>query len=50
MTDDLWRLDARVLARLIQLGRVSSREATQSCLARLAEGVVTPIDPLPVPA
>jgi amidase len=35
MTDDLWRLDATELARLIRLGRVSSREATQSCLSRL---------------
>src|SRR5499427_85402 len=35
MTDDLWRLDATDLARLIRLGQVSSREATQSCLARL---------------
>ncbi|HJU19965.1 MAG TPA: amidase [Stellaceae bacterium] len=36
MTDDLWRLDATELARLIRLGRVSSREATESCLARLS--------------
>src|SRR5260370_38559133 len=35
MTDDLWRLDATELARLIRLGRVSSRDATQSCLSRL---------------
>jgi amidase len=35
MTDELWRLDASELARLIRLGRVSSREATESCLARL---------------
>ncbi len=35
MTDDLWRLHATELARLIRLGRVSSREATQSCLSRL---------------
>jgi amidase len=35
MTDDLWRLDATELASLIRLGRVSSREATQSCLSRL---------------
>jgi Amidase len=35
MTDDLWRLDATELARLIRLGRVSSREATESCLSRL---------------
>jgi amidase len=35
MTDDLWRLDATELARFIRLGRASSREATQSCLARL---------------
>ena len=35
MTDDLWRLDATELVRLIGLGQVSSREATQSCLARL---------------
>jgi amidase len=36
MTNDLWRLDATELARMIRLGRVSSREATQSCLERLA--------------
>ncbi|HZU90843.1 MAG TPA: amidase [Stellaceae bacterium] len=35
MTGDLWRLEASELARLIRLGRASSREATQSCLARL---------------
>jgi amidase len=35
MTDDLWRLDATEQARLIRLGRVSSRDAAQSCLARL---------------
>ena len=35
MTDDLWRLDASELARLIRFGRISSREATESCLARL---------------
>jgi amidase len=35
MTDDLWRLDATELVRLIRLGRVSSREATLSCLSRL---------------
>jgi amidase len=35
MTDDLWRLDGIELARLIRVGRASSREATQSCLARL---------------
>ncbi len=35
MPDDLWRLDAIDLARLVRLGRVSSREATESCLARL---------------
>ena len=35
MTDDLWRLDATELARLIRLGRASSREAARSCLARL---------------
>ena len=35
MTGDLWRLDATELARLIRLGRASSCEATQSCLARL---------------
>jgi amidase len=35
MTDDLWRLDATELAGLIRLGRVSSREAAQSCLSRL---------------
>src|SRR6516162_10185087 len=33
---DLWRLDATELARLIRLGRASSREAMQSCLERLA--------------
>jgi amidase len=35
MADVLWRLDATELARLIRLGRASSREATESCLARL---------------
>jgi amidase len=40
MTDELWRLDATELARLIRLGRASSREATRSCVARL--GVVNP--------
>src|SRR5438552_16990306 len=35
MTDDLWRLDATELVRLIRLGRASSREAAESCLARL---------------
>ena len=35
MTDDLWRLDATELARLIRLDRISSREATESCLSRL---------------
>jgi amidase len=35
MSDKLWRLDATELARLIRLGRASSREATRSCLARL---------------
>src|SRR6516225_7275493 len=35
MTDDLWRLDATDLARLIRLGQVSSREATQASLSRL---------------
>jgi amidase len=35
MTGELWRLDATEMARLIRLGRASSREATQSCLARL---------------
>ena len=35
MTGDLWRLDATELARLIRVGRASSREATESCLARL---------------
>jgi amidase len=35
MTDDLWRLDATDLARLIRLGSASSREATASCLTRL---------------
>lgn len=32
--DDLWRLDATDLARLIRLGRASSREAVTSCLER----------------
>jgi amidase len=32
---DLWQLDAAELARLIRRGKVSSREATLSCLARL---------------
>src|SRR6266404_2688141 len=35
MTDDLWRLDATELARLIRLGSTSSREAAESCLSRL---------------
>jgi len=35
MADDLWRLDATELAKLIRLGQVSSREATQACLTRL---------------
>ncbi len=35
MTTELWRLDASDLARLIRLGRVSSREATLDCLARI---------------
>jgi amidase len=35
MTDDLWLLEASELARLIRLGRISSREATESCLSRL---------------
>jgi hypothetical protein len=35
MPDDLWQLDASELARLIRFGRISSREATESCLARL---------------
>ena len=35
MTDELWRLDATERGRLIRLGQVSSREAVQSCLARL---------------
>jgi len=35
MADDLWRLDATELAKLIRLGQVSSREATQACLSRL---------------
>ena len=35
MKDDLWRLDATELARLIRLGRVSIREVAQSCLSRL---------------
>jgi amidase len=36
VADELWRLDATDVARLIRLGRASSREATQSCLSRLA--------------
>src|SRR5215469_8119356 len=35
VADEPWRLDASELARLIRLGRVSSREATESCLSRL---------------
>jgi amidase len=35
MSDDLWRLDATDLARLIRLGRTSAREATEACLSRL---------------
>lgn len=33
--DALWRLDACELAQMIGLGRVSSREAVTSCLARM---------------
>ena len=32
---ELWQLDATDLARLIRTGQVSSREAVQSCLARM---------------
>jgi hypothetical protein len=39
MTDDLWRLDATELARLIRLGRVSSREATESCRRHHHQGI-----------
>jgi amidase len=35
MNEQLWQLDATDLARLIRTGRASSREATQSCLARM---------------
>jgi amidase len=35
MEMELWQLDATELARLIQLGQVSSREAVASCLARM---------------
>ncbi len=35
MTDDLWRLDAVDLARLIQAGKVSAREAVTAHLGRL---------------
>ena len=36
MTDELWRLDATELARLIRLGRVSSGEAVrQPCAAAI---------------
>ena len=35
MTTQLWQLDATELARLIRTGCASSREATQSCLARM---------------
>jgi amidase len=35
MSDALWRWDATALADAIRHGRVSSREAVQSCLARL---------------
>jgi amidase len=34
---ELWQHDATGLARLIRLGRVSAREATAACLARLHE-------------
>ena len=32
---ELWQYDATDLARMIQLGQVSAREATESCLARV---------------
>lgn len=35
MTAELWKLDAVDLGRLIRLGQVSAREATQSVLARI---------------
>ena len=35
LSGELWRLCAADLARLIRLGRISSREATESSLARL---------------
>jgi amidase len=35
MSHELWQLDATDLARLIRLGRVSAREATEACLLRL---------------
>lgn len=35
MSTQLWQLDATDLARMIRLGIVSSREAVESCLARI---------------
>lgn len=37
ITNELWRLDAVETARLIRLGCISSREATEAALARLVE-------------
>jgi amidase len=37
MSDQLWRWSAVDLARAIRTGRISSREAVQSCLARLEQ-------------
>ena len=37
MTDELWRFDAVALARAVAAGEVSSREATESVLERIAE-------------
>lgn len=35
MNDHIWRWDATAVAGAIRTGRISSREATQSVLARL---------------
>ena len=35
MSDDIWRWSADRIARTIRAGAISSREATESCLARL---------------
>jgi amidase len=35
VSTQLWQLDATDLARMIRLGKVSSREAVESCLARI---------------